>query len=209
MSASVISGRRTSSLRTNWIPSTRSTGDQPMAGSLDKFPEFEESPMSTTDDPNSHLTTPTIRHPQEDYWQPRKNGHVAWDHPNGVVPHSSHRPRKSIGETIASLRTRNASVAVNAHELADALKAPVSYKLIVSRKPLPILELLFLWGLTRYFPLCPPGYVYHLVHDLSSHQYLLEIDLKHSSTPHYSHRCPICLRSCMVFIARICRIYIP
>lgn len=140
MSTTVIAGRRTSSLRTNGIPSTKPTGDQPMASSLDKFPEFEDSPVSTSDDPNSHLTTPTIRYPQDEYWQPRKNGHISWDHPNGVPPPSKHRPRKSIGETITSLRTRNASVSVNAHDLADALKAPVSYKLIVSRKNSPCLE---------------------------------------------------------------------
>lgn len=131
MSTTIVAGRR-ASLRTNWLPPAKSTGEQPMASPLDKFPEFEDSPVSTTNDPNSHLSTPTVRYPQEDYWQPRKNGHITWDRPNGVAPPSKHRPRKSISEAITSIRTRNASVSVNAHELADALKAPVSYKLIVS-----------------------------------------------------------------------------
>lgn len=132
MSTTIVAGRR-ASLRTNWAPSAKSTGDQPMASPLDKFPEFEDSPASTTNDPNSHLSATTVRHNQEEYWQPRKNGHASWDHSNGGALPSKHRPRKSIGEAIASIRTRNASVSVNAHDLADALKAPVSYKLIVSR----------------------------------------------------------------------------
>ncbi|RMZ83912.1 hypothetical protein DV737_g1524, partial [Chaetothyriales sp. CBS 132003] len=41
-----------------------------------------------------------------------------------------HRPRKSVSEALNNFRTRRGSVSENAHELAEALKAPVSYTLI-------------------------------------------------------------------------------
>lgn len=37
-----------------------------------------------------------------------------------------------MSEAIRTIRTRSGSVTQNAHELADALKAPVSPKLVVS-----------------------------------------------------------------------------
>ena len=130
MTTTIVAGRR-ASLRTNWRPPADSSSDQPMASPLDKFPAFEESPVSTTNDPNSHLSPQDVRYTPEEYWQPRKNGHISWDRPNGAPPPSKHRPRKSISEAITTIKTRNASVSVNAHELADALKAPISYRLIV------------------------------------------------------------------------------
>lgn len=42
-----------------------------------------------------------------------------------------HRARKSISEALGNFATRRGSVQVNAQELAESLKAPVSYKLIV------------------------------------------------------------------------------
>lgn len=66
-------------------------------------------------------------------WQPHRSSHVRWDdyRANGA-PASRHRSRKSISEVIETIRTRQASVGANAHEIADALKAPISYKLVVS-----------------------------------------------------------------------------
>jgi solute carrier family 35 protein E1 len=43
----------------------------------------------------------------------------------------THGRQKSISEAIRTIRTRRASVSANAHEIADALKAPVSPRLIV------------------------------------------------------------------------------
>lgn len=45
-----------------------------------------------------------------------------------------HRPRRSVSDAITKLRYRQGSVSENAQELAEALKAPVSYKLIVSNE---------------------------------------------------------------------------
>ena len=47
-----------------------------------------------------------------------------------------HRARKSISEALGNFATRRGSVQVNAQELAESLKAPVSYKLIVRGNPL-------------------------------------------------------------------------
>ena len=42
-----------------------------------------------------------------------------------------HKPRKSVSEAIHQFRTRRGSVSDNAQELAEALKAPISWQLIV------------------------------------------------------------------------------
>ncbi|KAK5072728.1 hypothetical protein LTR64_004800 [Lithohypha guttulata] len=44
-------------------------------------------------------------------------------------PHT-HRPRRSVSDALARFRNRQGSVSENAQELAEALKAPVSWKLI-------------------------------------------------------------------------------
>lgn len=50
--------------------------------------------------------------------------------PNGIY---GHRPKRSVSDAINKIRTRQGSVSENAQELAEALKAPVSYRLIVSQ----------------------------------------------------------------------------
>ena len=58
---------------------------------------------------------------------------MAWGNTNGHVvgPGSRHVPQKSLSDAIRTIRTRKGSVSANAQELAEALKAPVSFKLIV------------------------------------------------------------------------------
>ncbi|KAI9703923.1 MAG: suppressor of loss of ypt1 [Bogoriella megaspora] len=58
-------------------------------------------------------------------WQTRREGGVSWT--NG----HTHTKRKSLSEALHNVRTRRQSVSQNAHEIADALKAPVSMKLVV------------------------------------------------------------------------------
>lgn len=62
--------------------------------------------------------------PTKEYNHTRSNGHI-----NGV-PIGRNR-QKSLGEAIRTIHGRKGSVSTNAHELAEALKAPVSYKLVV------------------------------------------------------------------------------
>jgi hypothetical protein len=42
-----------------------------------------------------------------------------------------HKSRRSVSDALHNIRTRQGSVSENAQELAEALKAPISYKLIV------------------------------------------------------------------------------
>ncbi len=82
--------------------------------------------------PLLHGTSPgnesQLRSESESIWASRQG--------NDVVPR--HGRQKSLSEAFKTIRTRRASVSANAHEIADALKAPVSVKLIVccrSRAP--------------------------------------------------------------------------
>lgn len=108
-----------------------------------KFPDFEASTS-----PKSHLpvyeeegatartsarTPSPIAQPisngflHSERWQPRRENHVAWS--NGQE--TRHGRQKSLSDAIRTIRTRKGSVSANAHEIADALKAPVSVKLVV------------------------------------------------------------------------------
>ncbi|KAI1174549.1 triose-phosphate transporter [Nemania sp. FL0916] len=68
-----------------------------------------------------------------DRWMPAASRNVRWS-PLGASTASPsrghHSQQKSIGEAIRTIRDRSGSVTQNAHEIADALKAPVSAKLI-------------------------------------------------------------------------------
>ncbi|KAH9907851.1 TPT-domain-containing protein [Xylariomycetidae sp. FL2044] len=73
-----------------------------------------------------------------DRWQPRKDLSASRGvrfGPSPLGPSSGptrgHGRQKSIGEAFRNLRGRNGSVSQNAHELADALRAPISPKLII------------------------------------------------------------------------------
>ncbi|KAI9797054.1 MAG: hypothetical protein M1825_006267 [Sarcosagium campestre] len=65
-------------------------------------------------------------------WRPRRESAVRWessiaDHGQGI----RHGQQKSLSDAIKTIRTRRGSVSDNAQELAEALKAPVSPKLII------------------------------------------------------------------------------
>ncbi|KAF2462359.1 putative ER to Golgi transport protein [Lineolata rhizophorae] len=62
----------------------------------------------------------------DDRWQPRKETRNGWP-----VGGTRHVRQKSLSEAWRNIRTRQGSVSDNAHELADALKAPLSPKLIL------------------------------------------------------------------------------
>ncbi|KAJ4369982.1 hypothetical protein N0V83_005746 [Neocucurbitaria cava] len=64
-----------------------------------------------------------------DRWQPRKEARFA----NGSAQsHAArHGRQKSLTEAFRTIRTRKGSVSQNAHEIADALKAPLSPRLIM------------------------------------------------------------------------------
>lgn len=70
-----------------------------------------------------------------DRWQSRRDNStkgVRWGASATSSPSNGHaRGQKSISQALQNIRGRSGSVAQNAHELADALKAPVSPRLIV------------------------------------------------------------------------------
>lgn len=107
---------------------------------LEKFPDhvdtFEED-MRRTPSPNYNGYTANQRFPQQDHWQPRRDSRIAGldggarNNNFPIADRSGHGRQKSLSEAFRTVRTRKGSVSANAHEIADALKAPVSPKLIV------------------------------------------------------------------------------
>lgn len=124
-------GRRSSARPLELQTPTNISSTQQMTSPVDKFPPYTEETFDTAGNPGEPQSTPTIKYTQNDLWEPKKAGVFSREHGNGPARNSRHRPRKSISEAITTIRTRNASVSANAQELAQALKAPVSYQLIV------------------------------------------------------------------------------
>lgn len=71
-------------------------------------------------------------------WQTRKDTHLAWGdgHLNIAGPRQ-HGRHRSISDAFRNIRTRKASVSENAHEIAEALKAPISIRILV-REPVAL-----------------------------------------------------------------------
>ncbi|KAL1958339.1 hypothetical protein VTO42DRAFT_4656 [Malbranchea cinnamomea] len=114
------SGQRSSMLSQNWtaqMPTSRPSSP------LDKFPTIDEEDHDSSNETSVHLSTKAKYVPSR-LWQPRRAPSIS----RGFGVGAKHRPRKSISETLGTMRTR--SVSANAQEIAEALKAPVSYKLI-------------------------------------------------------------------------------
>lgn len=113
--------------------------------SQESFPVFEHTPYSSTDSlaledsyknpQDSRIHSPSASsgtaHAQQ--WQPRRDQHLTWT--NGSIsvagPRGSHGRRKSLIDALHTIRTRKGSVSQNAHDVAVALKAPLSIKLTV------------------------------------------------------------------------------
>ncbi|KAL8397520.1 hypothetical protein RB594_004289 [Gaeumannomyces avenae] len=109
---------------------------------MEKFPDLDvggiprnaASPMK----PNGHANGNANGNGTANggHWRPRSesNGQargVRWGAaPNGISMGRGHDRQKSIGDALRTIRQRHGSVSQNAHEIADALKAPVSPRLI-------------------------------------------------------------------------------
>ena len=127
----VDSGLQLSVQDSDWLSPTKAHEAQSMNSPLDKFPPLGEEVYDTQTNPGDTARKSFTRNPHHDVWQPRRAEHKMWERANGSVLGTRHKPSKSISEAITTIRTRNASVSANAQELAQALKAPVSYRLIV------------------------------------------------------------------------------
>lgn len=65
-------------------------------------------------------------------WIPRRTSKTGFTRSGIFSLRAGHGRQKSLTEAINNIRTRKASMSQNAHEIADALRAPVSPKLVVS-----------------------------------------------------------------------------
>ncbi|EXJ60958.1 hypothetical protein A1O7_05111 [Cladophialophora yegresii CBS 114405] len=112
-------------------PYKRSSETRP---SHERFPSFDHSVT-----PNYPFNANIVAEsPQELTPGPVPNGELRWpsrkmsqrlrdSRPAGVY---THRHKRSVSDALHRLRTRQGSVSESAQELAEALKAPISYKLI-------------------------------------------------------------------------------
>lgn len=101
--------------------------------SMEKFPDhvdsldgqflYQQSPVASS---NGFIGGPA----PADRWQPRRDSGLrgaGWANAST----GGHTRQKSLSDAFRTIRTRRASVSANVHEISDALKAPVSPKLIV------------------------------------------------------------------------------
>ena len=110
---------------------------------MEKFPEMETLDGQSLYTASSMRTNGYINDvPSVDGWQPRRYSGLR-DPPrtNGQTSTGGkeHGKQKSLGDAFRTIRTRSGSVSANVHEISDALKAPISPKLIVRSPPLPLL----------------------------------------------------------------------
>lgn len=96
------------------------------------MPEEEYALSSSrTTSPVLHASQPNGSTVSAEQWRPRRDSRLTYANGTAQGPSTRHGRQKSLSEAIRTIRTRKASVSQNAHEIADALKAPLSPKLIV------------------------------------------------------------------------------
>ncbi|KAL9607860.1 MAG: hypothetical protein Q9167_007264 [Letrouitia subvulpina] len=89
------------------------------------------SPRTSGRNPSPNTFTRFNNNLQSDRWLARKDTHVAWGDGSLARTPPKHGRQKSLSDAIRTIRTRKGSVSANAQEIAEALKAPLSVKLIV------------------------------------------------------------------------------
>ena len=123
-------GRRASMRQAELQAPTKDPASQSTSSPIDQVPPYEET-LDSSIGSGRLSASPSVKYTSNEMWEPRKSAFYSRDHPNGPLRNPKHRPRKSISEAITTIRTRHGSMSANAHELAEALRAPVSYRLIV------------------------------------------------------------------------------
>ncbi len=99
------------------------------------FPEYGESETGRSASVRTSSPAKTSGGLHSERWRTRKDNHLAWGdgHLNVAGPRQ-HGRHRSISDAFRNIRTRKASVSENAHEIAEALKAPISFRILV-REP--------------------------------------------------------------------------
>ena len=104
--------------------------------SMEKFPDLDTSDAFDQYDgqhPRNSNAYPTGGPLSAERWQPRKDDRMrgeSWT--NGQLNNGrAHGRQKSLTDAFNAIRTRKGSMSANVHEISDALKAPVSPRLIV------------------------------------------------------------------------------
>ncbi|KAJ5775971.1 uncharacterized protein N7511_000982 [Penicillium nucicola] len=128
MATTTVTGHgRRSSMRQPELQIPKSSASQSTSSPIDKFPPYEETIETVAGSPRPNRSA-SVKYAPDELWEPRKTSFYSRDQA-GPLRNPKHRPRKSISEAISTIRTRNGSMSANAHELAEALRAPVSYRL--------------------------------------------------------------------------------
>lgn len=143
-----------------------STQQHPMEQHMgEKFPSFEDTrsdlavhPVDSPEDSRSPVNPLLVSN-----WPVRNASRAGWENHNGT--RYKHQPKRSVSEALGNFRQRRGSIAANTHVLAEALKAPISYKLIVSSTSIH--------SHTRINTNNCMGAMYCLVYDIGPHEYVL------------------------------------
>ena len=153
---------------------------------MEKFPDHIDSPQmgnggSSTSPVNGFANGGP---PRSDRWHPaprRENGHptglgITWANSRGGRGHGR---QKSLSDAFKTIRSRNGSFSQNAHEIADALRAPLSPKLIV-RQPTSSFTALYTLYRKRGDAMLigDTDTLSHVVHVVGSYEYVVQIDPK-------------------------------
>jgi solute carrier family 35 protein E1 len=106
--------------------------------SMEKFPDHVDSLDGLSPYQSSPIlsTNGFVGAPAPERWQARRDSALrgaGWANAHT----GGHSRQKSLSDAFRTIRTRRASVSANVHEVADALKVPVSPKLIVRQPYFP------------------------------------------------------------------------
>jgi solute carrier family 35, member E1 len=109
-----------------------------MGGLTEKFPDHNEAFVFPAEgrarSPNKSNGLANGHSQNQGRWQPRKDLVIegsSWMNGKASSGGRPHGRQKSLSDAFRTIRTRRASMSANAQEIAEALKAPVSPKLIV------------------------------------------------------------------------------
>ncbi|KAG9236145.1 triose-phosphate transporter family-domain-containing protein [Amylocarpus encephaloides] len=129
------STRSTSATRVSSLGFPGDANKASIRSPMEKFPDHTEPPDGQTP---SNKYPPNPIHTGNGYgndrWQPRRDSAMrgaGWSNGTAGTGARGHDRQKSLSDAFKTIRTRRASVSANVHEISDALKAPVSPRLII------------------------------------------------------------------------------